>query len=108
MCGGGPLPGSPTTSTSANCPPVSLPVVFKATNSLLAIQTDLPSPGGKYATPFLASSCPIPTPSFLRGAPNATGSSKKEPKALWGSPSPERLPPHANALPYRIHKRQDL
>src|ERR687889_764058 len=46
MCGGGPLPGNPTTSTSANAPPVSLPVALNVTNSLFAIQTDLPLPGG--------------------------------------------------------------
>src|SRR5215204_3994021 len=46
MCGGGPLPGNPTTSTNASVPPVSLPVALNVTNSLFAIQTDLPLPGG--------------------------------------------------------------
>src|SRR5918994_4817697 len=49
MYGGGPLPGNPTTSTNANVPPVFLPVTLNVTNSLFAIQTDLPSPGGTYA-----------------------------------------------------------
>ena len=43
---GGPLPGNPTTSTSANTPPVSLAVTLNVTNSLFAIQTDLPLPAG--------------------------------------------------------------
>src|SRR5215207_2104095 len=46
MCGGGPLPGNPTTSTNASVPPVSLPVALNVTNSLFAIQTDLPLPDG--------------------------------------------------------------
>src|SRR5215218_4149785 len=63
MCGGGPLPGNPTTSTNASVPPVSLPVALNVTNSLFAIQTDLPLPGAtcvvltmrtpSYPTPYL-------------------------------------------------------
>src|SRR4028119_1187484 len=44
MCGGGPLPGSPTSSNNANAPPVSLPSALNVTSSRSPIQTDLPSP----------------------------------------------------------------
>src|SRR4028119_2504136 len=44
MCGGGPLPGNPTSSNSANAPPVSLPSALNVTSSRSPIQTDLPSP----------------------------------------------------------------
>src|SRR4028118_472905 len=44
MCGGGPLPGNPTSSNNANAPPVSLPPALNVTSSRSPIQTDLPSP----------------------------------------------------------------
>src|SRR5829696_9924222 len=54
MCGGGPLPGKPTTSTTANSPSVSSPVSLKVTSSRSPIQTDLPWPRATYVTPFSA------------------------------------------------------
>src|SRR3712207_340353 len=50
MCGGGPLPGKPVTSTSAKTPPVSLPISLNVTSSLFDIQTDLPPSGGMCLT----------------------------------------------------------
>src|SRR4028119_944668 len=48
MCGGGPLPGNPTSSNSANAPPVSLPSALNVTSSRSPIQTDLPSPAATW------------------------------------------------------------
>src|SRR4028119_2496073 len=48
MCGGGPLPGNPTSSNNANAPPVSLPSALNVTSSRSPIQTDLPSPAATW------------------------------------------------------------
>src|SRR3712207_8148670 len=56
MCGGGPLPGNPTSSNNANAPPVSLPSALNVTSSRSPIQTDLPSP---------AATCVVLTVNFL-------------------------------------------
>src|SRR5215212_6906608 len=47
MCGGGSAPGKATSSTNANSPPVSLPVVLIVTNSLFDTQNESPSPDGR-------------------------------------------------------------
>src|SRR5688500_13187976 len=46
MCGGGSAPGNATSSTSANAPPVSSPLVLKVANSLFPTQYAVPPPGG--------------------------------------------------------------
>src|SRR4028119_1831470 len=56
MCGGGPLPGNPTSSNNAKAPPVSLPSALNVTSSRSPIQTDLPSP---------AATCVVLTVDFL-------------------------------------------
>src|SRR4028119_966519 len=56
MCGGGPLPGNPTSSNNAKAPPVSLPSALNVTSSRSPIQTHPPSP---------AATCVVLTVDFL-------------------------------------------